>query len=82
MSDSAEREVAGLRIVIDRLLCVGFEDCIVIAPEVFRLDDEGIVEFTPEAGAMLDRDRLVEACRSCPVDALTAIDADGNVLAP
>lgn len=82
MSDSAEREVAGLRIVIDRLLCVGFEDCIVIAPEVFRLDDEGIVEFTPNADAMTDRDRLIEACRACPVDALTAVDGDGTILAP
>lgn len=82
MEDLEERDVAGLRIRIDRLLCVGFEDCVGVAPEVFRMDEGGIVTFTDDAGAMTDRSRLIEACRVCPVDALTAFDADGRAVAP
>jgi ferredoxin len=82
MADQDERVVCGLRIRIDRLLCVGFEDCVVAAPEVFRLDDEGIAVFTEQAEEMRDRQRLTEACQVCPVDALTAIDENGNTLAP
>lgn len=77
-----EREVAGLRIRIDRLLCVGFEDCVGVAPGVFRMDDEGIVTFTDDAGSATDRACLIDACRVCPVDALTAFDADGRAVAP
>ncbi|HAC05137.1 MAG TPA: ferredoxin, partial [Gemmatimonadetes bacterium] len=43
--DSEEREVAGVTVRIDRLLCVGFETCIEVAPDLFELDDEGIAVF-------------------------------------
>jgi ferredoxin len=79
--DDQERAIAGLSVRIDRLLCVGFEDCAVRAPTVFRLDGEGIACFT-EAGGPIDADTLVGACRACPVDALTVIDAGGKMLAP
>ena len=45
MADSEERQVGGLRIRIDRGLCVGFGDCVEAAPEAFRLDGEGVVVF-------------------------------------
>lgn len=79
--DVEERDVDGLRIRIDRHLCVGFEDCVEVAPQVFRMDDEGIVTFV-ESPQPIERKRLIDACRVCPVDALTAIDEDGNTLAP
>ena len=80
MADAPEREVAGLRIRIDRGLCVGFADCIEAAPQAFVLDAEGVVTFTtPEA---VDRETLLAACRACPVDALTAWDDAGLQLAP
>ena len=80
MAGEEERTVLGLRVRIDRALCVGFGDCITAAPSAFRLDDEGIVVFAdPERVA---RTILVHACESCPVDALTAWDEDGNQLAP
>lgn len=75
-----ERTVLGLRVRIDRSLCVGFGDCITAAPSAFRLDDAGIVVFAdPESVA---RTTLVRACESCPVDALTVWDDQGNQLAP
>lgn len=76
-----ERVIAGLTIRIDRTLCVGFGDCVTAAVEAFELDDEGIVVFRPGADAVA-REILIEACASCPVDALTAHDADGTRLAP
>lgn len=82
MTDDAERErdVHGLRVEIDRDLCVGFGDCVDAAPEAFELDDEEIAVFTtPEETS---REELLRACRACPVDAITARDEDGNVVAP
>jgi ferredoxin len=76
-----ERNVDGLVIRIDRSLCVGFGDCVTVAPDFFILDDEGIAVFRA-SDAPVDRDVLIEACRACPVDALTVIDADGRQIAP
>ena len=74
------RATATLRIHIDRDLCVGFGDCIDIAPEAFALDEEGIAELlTPESVA---RERLLRACAACPVDAITVRGAGDEVLVP
>lgn len=81
MSDVLERRLAGLTVRIDRLLCVGFGDCIDDAPEAFELDAEGVAAFRESAGEA-DRERLVRACAACPVDALTVLDPDGRQLAP
>ena len=80
MGGEQERQVAGLRIRIDRALCVGFADCIEAAPQAFTLDAEGVVVFTsPES---VPREALVAACDACPVDALTVWDEAGAQLAP
>jgi ferredoxin len=81
MSDLVERWVAGLTVRIDRHLCVGFGDCVDEAPESFELDGEGIVAFREDPDAA-GRERLLRACGSCPVDALTILDDDGRQLAP
>ncbi len=80
MSDCDERIVAGLRVRIDRTLCVGFGDCVKEAPEGFKLDDDGVAVFVdPE---VVDRDRLLRACDVCPVDAISVWDSDGRQLVP
>lgn len=72
--------VHDLRIEIDTDLCVGFGDCVDVAPDAFRLDDGGIAFLTePES---VDRETLLDACRSCPVDAIIARDGEGRVVAP
>jgi ferredoxin len=80
MADIEERSIAGLVVRIDRLLCVGFGDCIDEAPDALVLDGDGIATFTPAADR-LDRARVLAACRSCPVDAITVIE-NGNQIAP
>ena len=79
-SPETERRIHDLVVRIDRTLCVGFGDCIGEGAAAFVLDEDGIAVFaTPEA---LSRDALVQACESCPVDALTVFDDDGRCLVP
>lgn len=80
MEDFHERDVAGLRVRIDRALCVGFGDCVTGAPEAFRLADDGVVVFVAPETA--DRERLLTACDVCPVDAITVWDASGQQIVP
>ena len=80
MGDTVERRVGDLTIRIDRLLCVGFGDCIDEAPHGFALDDEGIAEFG-EGIDDVHGERLIRACDACPVDALSVHDANGKTLA-
>ena len=75
-----EQLVGDLRIGIDPLLCVAFGDCVTVAPEAFRLDDDGIVAFVEPQ--RVERERLLAACAACPVDALLVWDAQGTQLVP
>ena len=80
MSNLEERVVHGLRIRIDRDVCVAFENCAKEAPEAFRLDDGGVVTFVePER---VELERLVRACDACPVDAMTVWDETGRQIVP
>lgn len=74
-----ERQVDGLRVVIDRDLCVGFADCVAEAPDAFDIDDEGIAVLTEPHRA--GRVRLLDACAACPVDAITVYE-DGVAIIP
>ncbi len=71
-----EKHLSGLTVRIDRDSCIGSGSCTKAAPEVFVLDDRQIVTFTDEPEE-IDRDRIVEACESCPVFALEAVP-DGS----
>ena len=80
MSGGDERVVSGLRVRIDRTLCVGFGDCVTEAPEAFVLDESGTAVFVkPET---VERERLLRACDACPVDAITVWDGEGKQLVP
>jgi len=80
-NDHMEEDLGGLLVRIERELCIGSGNCVNLAPEVFELDDRQIVTFvdTPEN---IDRERLLEACQVCPVDALIVSDDDGEQLVP
>jgi ferredoxin len=75
-----ERLVHGLRIRLDREICVGFGDCVSAAPGALQLDGEGLVVFERPEGAT--REELVRAAEACPVDAILVWDAEGNAIAP
>ncbi len=79
--DTQEREVGGVTVRIDRLLCVGFETCIEVAPDLFELDDEGIAVFCADTNGTAHED-VLGSCKACPVDALEVLDASGTQLVP
>jgi ferredoxin len=73
--DLRERRLSGLTVRIDRSTCIGSGSCTRIAPEVFELDSSLVVTFTSGV-AEVPRERLLEACGVCPVDALSASPAE------
>lgn len=80
MNEFEERTIGGLVVRIDRLLCVGFGDCIAEVPHALVFCAEGIVTFT-EAADGLDRQQIISVCEACPVDAITVYE-NGTQIAP
>lgn len=80
MGEGDERIVSGLRIRIDRTLCVGFGECVTAAPEAFALDSDDLAAFMKPD--LVERERLLKACEACPVDALTVWDESGRQIVP
>ena len=66
LQDVLERQIGGFTVKIDRLLCVGFGDCIEEAAEAFEFDADGIVAFKDGADTVT-RERLITACDSIGV---------------
>lgn len=69
-----------MRVRIDRDKCIGAENCVVTAPTVFILDDDGKarlvdVEQAPE-------DLLWLAAELCPTEAIVLEADDGEQLYP
>jgi ferredoxin len=81
VTEFEERKVGSLTVRIDRSSCIGTSNCARVAPELFVLDDQRIITFRQPA-VDVEADVAVEACRVCPVDALSAFDAEGRQLAP
>ena len=52
-----------------------------VAPEVFEFDAENICAFKADPPD-IERERLIDACDVCPVDALIVIDECGKQLVP
>lgn len=80
MPDIEKRVIGGLAVHIDRLLCVGFGDCLEPSARGLELDEDGIATFTSNADAMT-RDQVIAACKSCPVDAILVLE-NGAQIAP
>ena len=81
MADFVERKVGDLTVRIDRGTCIGTANCMKVAPDLFEFDAEKICAFK-EDGAAVERERTIEACQVCPVDALIVTDATGTQLVP
>lgn len=81
MDDLREREISGKTVKIDRTLCIGSGNCTNLAPEIFVIREDNIVDFqddTPD----IEEGRLEEAVAVCPVDALLLFDEDGEQIVP
>ena len=81
MADFLERRIGDVMVRIDRTVCIASGNCMKVGPEVFEFDAERICSFRAGEPA-IERVRLLESCRICPVDALLAFAADGTQLVP
>ena len=81
MSDFKEKDIVDLKIKIDRTTCIATTNCAKVAPEIFELDEENIISFK-EDEAEVEKEKIVEACSVCPVNALYVLDKDGKQLVP
>lgn len=59
------------RITIDRNLCSGFGACAELAPDVFEVDDGGLVSI--RVGTSSDP-AVVEAAAACPMAAIAVVE--------
>lgn len=54
--------------------CQGYANCVMAAPEVYDIDDEGTVVLLKEEISEEERAKVDEAVNSCPVSALSIED--------
>jgi len=69
--------INGIRIEVDRALCIGSGDCVDTAPEVFELDAEDKARVIDSDGAPTDV--VIEAAGNCPVTAIFVYDESGDI---
>lgn len=79
---TAEEREGGLKVEVDADKCLGFGSCVIVSPDVFRLDErpgQGVfrsrakLDVLDEAGGK-DFENLMIAAQSCPTQAITIID--------
>jgi ferredoxin len=64
---------------VDPALCEANGRCVLVAPEMFALDDDEILHITAPPGG-IDPERVERAVAACPMSALS-IHADPGVVA-
>ncbi len=62
-----------VRIIIDRSLCSGFGACAELAPEIFEVDDGGLVSLRRGAS---DDPAVLDAASACPMAAITVVEEE------
>ncbi len=84
-----------MKVVVDRFKCIGAAPCVVIAAKTFQLDADGKAEVigvekkkqtAEESSGVMTvnndaRDVVLEAARSCPVNAISLLEDDGTPIA-
>jgi ferredoxin len=65
---------------VDRQLCVGIGNCVVVAPGVFKLDEKK--KAVAAGTSSVDEQILWDAAESCPENAIILEDDEGRQLYP
>jgi ferredoxin len=68
------------KVIVDRDMCIGAGPCVTVAPGVFQLDDENRAYVVDPAST--DAETILLAAQSCPVQAISVYDEDGNQVYP
>ena len=69
-----------MKVRVDRDLCRGLGNCVVLAPTVFKLDEAN--KAVVNAAASVDDCTLFEAAESCPENAIILEDDEGHRIYP
>lgn len=69
------------RVVVDKDTCIGSASCVAIAPDLFELDDDGKA-VVKDGASLEDVIEVLDAAKSCPVDAIIVYDTEGKQLWP
>jgi ferredoxin len=59
-----------MRVIVDMSMCVGNGLCMVAAPEVFEVHDDGTLTLLQERPSEELRQKVEEAARLCPTQAI------------
>ena len=62
------------RIEVDRERCVGSGSCEALAPDVFEVDDDGVLVLHRERPGEQELDDVRDAVQACPTRALALAD--------
>ena len=79
---SAEESGAGIKVEVDGDKCLGFGSCVIVSPDVFRLDErpgKGVFQSRAKLDVLdqtggKDFENLLMAAQSCPTQAITIVD--------
>ena len=66
-----------VRVSVDPELCIGSAECVRIVPGAFRIDKMRGVSEPTDLAELADPERLADAVRSCPTQAITLDTAAG-----
>ncbi len=78
----ADEREGGIKVEVEADKCLGFGSCVIVSPDVFRLDErpgQGVfrsrakLDVLDEAGGK-DYENLRIAAQSCPTQAITIVD--------
>ena len=62
------------RVVVERDRCVGSGACEMLAPDVFEVDDDGVLVVHREEPADDELPDVRDAVQACPIQALALVD--------
>jgi ferredoxin len=66
-----------VRIVVDLNRCLGYAQCVPLAPEVLKLTGEEVLSYDPNPDET-QRLRVMRAAASCPVQAIIVDQLDSK----
>lgn len=65
---------------VDEDLCIGSGECVRLLPLAFMIDDARGISVPLDGASETNPDRLVEAGRNCPTNAIRVAAGDGTIL--
>lgn len=64
-----------MKVIVDLEVCQGHAQCEAVAPEVFEVNDDGLVQLLDDSPPESMRSQVEEAVRLCPADAIRLADS-------